>query len=461
MPTNESLTPARYQSPLPVPVKPAEVHVLDRVQAVYRYRYVALAALIVVLAGSTLYAYSQTPIYRTSVRLLIDLEDERSLAVEGVGPTSAVDYYQDPEPYFQTQYRILTGRDLAERVARRLRSTRPDLTADVVMSGVSVEPVRASRLVDVSFVSAFPASAADTINTLAEEYVTQNLDLRRQNMARSLSWLVRGARASETHRRVERAGHGAVPRGSGCAVARGPAEHRHRAAEPAERRSDARANQPRAEGIALQASGFTRTVGVAGLDSRDPAELLHPDDESAVRRARTPEGAAVRAIRREAPGDPDDQRVDRRRESTAPARDGQGRRLDPSRLRLGDARGANAGERTGRAEDDCNRPRSQERRLHGAAARRRKQSRALPDAAASRKRAAGTRQQPRQQRPHRRARRQCRQCPSARTCGAVRSWEGWSACSSRSGLHSGSTTSTTRSGRRTTSRGVWDCRSWA
>ncbi len=82
-----------------------------------------LAALIVVLAGSTLYAYSQTPLYRTSVRLLIELEDERSLAVEGVGPTRAVDYYQDPEPYFQTQYRILTGRELAERVASRLRST--------------------------------------------------------------------------------------------------------------------------------------------------------------------------------------------------------------------------------------------------------------------------------------------------------------------------------------------------
>ncbi len=106
-------------------------------------------------------------------------------------------------------------------------------------------------------------------------------------------------------------------------------------------------------------------------------------------------------------------------------------------------------------------PRSQERRLHGAAARCRKQSRAVPDAAAPREGAAGPRQQPRQQRPHRRARRQCRQCLSARTFGAVRSSEGWSACWSRSGSHSGSTTSTTRSGRRTTSRGVWDCRSWA
>jgi polysaccharide biosynthesis transport protein len=190
MPTNDLLTPTRYEPPSLATVKPAEVHVLDRAQAIYRYRYVAAAVFVVILAGSTLYTYSQTPLYRASVRLLIELEDERSLAVEGVGPTTrAVDYYQDPEPYFQTQYRILTGRDLAQRVATRLARNRPGITEDTVLSRVSVEPVRASHLVDVSFVSTAPDLAAETINALAEEYVTQNLDLRRQNMARSLTWL--------------------------------------------------------------------------------------------------------------------------------------------------------------------------------------------------------------------------------------------------------------------------------
>jgi len=186
MPTNDSL-PMRHEPP--VMVRPAEVHILDRAQAIYRYRYVAAAAFIVILAGSTLYAYWQTPLYRASVRLLIELEDERSLAVEGVGPTRAIDYYQDPEPYFQTQYRILTGRELAQRVATRLTRHRPEMNAEAVLSRVSVEPVRASHLVDVSFVSAAPDLASETINTLAEEYVAQNLDLRRQNMERSLSWL--------------------------------------------------------------------------------------------------------------------------------------------------------------------------------------------------------------------------------------------------------------------------------
>jgi capsular exopolysaccharide synthesis family protein len=184
----------RLDAPPPHPARPADVHVLDRLQAVLRYRWVAAAAFALVFGAATVHAWWQTPLYRATVRLLIELEDERAMAIEGVGPTRALDYYQDPEPYFQTQYRILTGRDLASRVASTLAeagegaSGRGDL-AGIVMSSVTVEPVRASHLVDVSFVSGDPAFAARAVNTLADEYVVQNLDLRRQNIARSLSWL--------------------------------------------------------------------------------------------------------------------------------------------------------------------------------------------------------------------------------------------------------------------------------
>jgi capsular exopolysaccharide synthesis family protein len=175
--------------------RPAEIHLRDRLSVFYRYRYVAVLAFLVVLIAAGLRAYSQTPMYRASVRLLIDLEDERSLAMEGVSTsTTNPAYLQDPEPYFQTQYRILTGRDLARRVVERLNHNGAGSPADDGQVGdfagrVSVEPVRASRLVDVVFVSPDPATAATSANTLAEEYVQQNLELRRQNMERSLEWL--------------------------------------------------------------------------------------------------------------------------------------------------------------------------------------------------------------------------------------------------------------------------------
>ena len=218
-------------------VGPAEVHLLDRLRAFRRYRYVAAGTFVIVLAGATLLAYLETPLYRATVRLLIEIEDERSLAMEGVSATASSDYVQDPEPYFQTQYRILTGRDLARRASTKLglthhvefsdagaptsgtrrvlsaarsvvavpfraltgRASPPagsgqvetpeDAVVDRFASRVTVDPVRASRLVDVSFVATDAQLAARAANTLAEEYVQQNLELRRQNMARSLEWL--------------------------------------------------------------------------------------------------------------------------------------------------------------------------------------------------------------------------------------------------------------------------------
>jgi len=177
-------------------VRPAELHLRDRLAVFFRYRYIAAAAFVVVFAGTAFYAYSQTPLYRATARLLIELEDERSLAMEGLTTNTSANTYQDPEPYFQTQYRILTGRELARNVvdalgperARELGSSR-DAQSGALAGHVSVEPVRASRLVDVSFVSPNPTFAAEAINALAETYVRQNLELRRQNMERSLEWL--------------------------------------------------------------------------------------------------------------------------------------------------------------------------------------------------------------------------------------------------------------------------------
>jgi len=198
--TRESLNPARHDAPAHV-ARPGDVAVLDRLQALLRYRAVAVSVCLAVLGGSVLYAYWQTPLYRATVRLEIELEDDRALAIDGVGPARRLDYYQDPEPYFQTQYRILTGRDLASRVAEkvgpagvsRIADPSSASTADSriasLQSRVSVDPVKASHLVDVSLVSRDPAAAAETVNLLAEEYVAQNLALRRENVARSVDWL--------------------------------------------------------------------------------------------------------------------------------------------------------------------------------------------------------------------------------------------------------------------------------
>ena len=215
---------------------PAEkgVHLLDRLNVVYKYRYVALSVFLVVVLASLVRTYTTTPLYRAQARLLIDTEDDGASAVINSVNTVASDYYIDPDLYFNTQYRILIGRQLGTRVVGRLDLARvaefngtgatPTRLGQVLsqmrnqiagpirsvlgretgtatgepsdaaltaafLSRMSVTPVPNSRLVDVGFVSADPQFAAQAINALAEEYVDQNLELRRQNLARSLEWL--------------------------------------------------------------------------------------------------------------------------------------------------------------------------------------------------------------------------------------------------------------------------------
>jgi capsular exopolysaccharide synthesis family protein len=202
-----------------------EAHMLDYLATLYRHRYVAAGAFLLVLLGSLLNTYTTTPMYRAQARLMIEIEDEQSAAVVGVFKG---DTLFDPEPYYQTQYRILSSRELARRAVQKLspaqvqhlvagretasRTNRllrtlrqqpdtheagPGVTPpveeaaaiDSFMGRVRVEPVRSSRLVDVTFVAADPSFAAEAVNLLAREYVDQNSELRRQNVTTSLEWL--------------------------------------------------------------------------------------------------------------------------------------------------------------------------------------------------------------------------------------------------------------------------------
>ena len=213
-------------------------HLLDRLSVVSKYRYVAVSVLLLIVVGTLLRTFTTTPLYRAQARLMIEKQGEHDAAFAGVVGGQDTTYgWEDPQVYYQTQYRILTGRELALRVVRRLDLARvPEFTAagptpprlnriiatltekvaepfvplhDSAPAGaaagaagmdesalvgeflarVSIQPVQNSRLVDVGFVSADPAFAVRAVNTLAEEFVQQNLALRRQNTVTSAEWL--------------------------------------------------------------------------------------------------------------------------------------------------------------------------------------------------------------------------------------------------------------------------------
>jgi len=209
-----------------------DVHILDRLAIIYRYRRIALTVFLLTTAAVMIQGYSNLRLFQAQARVLI--EDERSTAMPGI--TDATNsFYEDPEPYYKTQYRIIKGRDLTRRVVRGLhletipefngtatppptavtllhnvtdrlaglvRSTpepkeerKADETSDeaalvdAFTARVTVSPIAESRLVDVLFTGADPVFAAKAVNALVDEYVAQNLALKQQGTHDALDWL--------------------------------------------------------------------------------------------------------------------------------------------------------------------------------------------------------------------------------------------------------------------------------
>jgi len=208
-----------------------EIHILDRLAVIYRYRQIALAVFVLAAAAMMIQGYSNIPLFQARAQILI--EDERSTQIPGLNNDNT--YYEDPEPYYKTQYRILTGRDLTRRVIKKLNlgtvpeyngtaaspaggpflasvkssferilnrtpkatveepkiDETPDESALVsaFIGHVVVTPVAGSRLVDITFTARDAAFSALAVNTLVDEYVEQNLAVKLQGTQNMIDWL--------------------------------------------------------------------------------------------------------------------------------------------------------------------------------------------------------------------------------------------------------------------------------
>ncbi len=166
-----------------------------------RRRLIALAvgaALFVAIISSIV----TTPTYRATV--LINVEPEKASAFD-VGTTPQVYSGHDPA-FVPTQTRLMTSREVAERVVRRLKlaeanevtpqstgfvrslggSSKPSserareyvvsAAARSVQGGADTRPIRGTNLVELSYTAASPQLAADVANALADSYIDWNLE---------------------------------------------------------------------------------------------------------------------------------------------------------------------------------------------------------------------------------------------------------------------------------------------
>src|SRR6187455_1498164 len=108
--------------PLQVPSSgTTSIHLLDRLNAVFKHRRLAGTAFVIVVALMMIQTYSTTPIYQTQSRIQID--DEKTTNLSTLNNTDL--YWQDAVEYKKTQFQILRSRGLGLRVVQRL-GIKPD-----------------------------------------------------------------------------------------------------------------------------------------------------------------------------------------------------------------------------------------------------------------------------------------------------------------------------------------------
>jgi succinoglycan biosynthesis transport protein ExoP len=200
-----------------------EFHLLDYLRVLHKRRWTALTAFLLVFGAVTVYTFTATPIFSARTQILIENENPNVVKFEEV-----YDQNKATNDYYQTQYRILQSRLLARRTldAEKLwehplfagsddssgaslnpivwaaagvkfvqgffvappqvEAEAPDAAEnatqsriiDLFLAGVTVTPVRNSRLVDVSYRSSEAALSSRVANALAKQYIEQNLEFK-------------------------------------------------------------------------------------------------------------------------------------------------------------------------------------------------------------------------------------------------------------------------------------------
>jgi succinoglycan biosynthesis transport protein ExoP len=217
-----------------------EVHLLDYVKVLYKRRWTAITAFLVVFVSVTIYTFTATPIYEAKVQILIEKENTNVVTFK-----EAFEQNQIADDYYQTQYKILQSRALARRTIDSLtlwdhpllKPNDEALTAgriamapfayvgswfkkekpaevpgadetkqqsrviDRFLGDLTVSPIRNSRLVDVRFESPSAALSAQVANGLAKAYIEQSLEFKFLASKEASDWL--GQRLGEQRRQVE------------------------------------------------------------------------------------------------------------------------------------------------------------------------------------------------------------------------------------------------------------------
>src|SRR5215469_14224920 len=184
-------------------------------RTVQKRRWTVLSILLITFTITATATWKQKPVYRADALVEIQKENANIPTVQELFQLENVS-----DNYLETQYKVLQSETLARRVINQLHLERdsefnppkegwlqsrahasgpirgsavdPDVQQVVLREfkdRLSVDPVRRSRLVQISFESQDPHIAAQAVNALAANFIQENLESRWQSAQKASEWL--------------------------------------------------------------------------------------------------------------------------------------------------------------------------------------------------------------------------------------------------------------------------------
>lgn len=190
-----------------------ELNLRELWQVIVKRRWTIIIFALIVVTAVVTATFLMTPIYRASLTLQIDREDIKIVKTGEVAPEETG---WNTQEYYQTQYELLKSRSLALRVVNQLgladipppppsplaefkawlagwlpkaseakapekpvsENDRLEGVVSGFLGGLTVEPVRNSRLAKLYYNSPDPQRAAIILNTLVKNYINMNMERR-------------------------------------------------------------------------------------------------------------------------------------------------------------------------------------------------------------------------------------------------------------------------------------------
>lgn len=208
--------------------KQDEIHLRDYLKVLIKRRNSALTFFVILVSVVTVGTLTTTPMFKASTKVLIDKESLNIVDVRGLYIDSG--YSED---YYLTQYELIKSTATALKVVKNLNlAKRPEFNtalkkgggglvgsflgilglpggkspaasapvsaeseglamslAKMVQGGLSVEPIKSSRIVNISYEYPDGGLAAEIANEIANAYVEQVLDIRMGSAKQAVEWM--------------------------------------------------------------------------------------------------------------------------------------------------------------------------------------------------------------------------------------------------------------------------------